>query len=55
MTALVETFPDRLRELNRGVTVYMDVPGVRSEDLAIELQKLGMENIGTPTLIGPAN
>lgn len=61
MTALVETFPDWLRELNRvvgssqrqiaafappadliedddGVTVYMDVPGVRAEDLEIELQ-----------------
>jgi HSP20 family protein len=61
MTALVETFPDWLRELNRlvgssqgqiagftppadliedndGVTVYMDVPGVRTEDLEIELQ-----------------
>jgi HSP20 family protein len=61
MTALVETFPDWLRELNRvvgssqrqiapfappadlienidGVTVYLDVPGVRSEDLEIELQ-----------------
>jgi HSP20 family protein len=61
MTALVETFPDWLRELNRvvgssqrqiaafappadliedddGVTVNMDVPGVRSEDLEIELQ-----------------
>jgi len=61
MTALVETFPDWLRELNRlvgssqgqiaaftppadliedndGVTVYMDVPGIRSEDLEIELQ-----------------
>jgi HSP20 family protein len=61
MTALVETFPDWLREINRvvgssqrqiasfappadliedndGVTVHMDVPGVRSEDLEIELQ-----------------
>jgi HSP20 family protein len=61
MTALVETFPDWLRELNRvvgsgqqqiasfappadlvedeeGITVYMDVPGVRPEDLEIELE-----------------
>jgi HSP20 family protein len=61
MTALVETFPDWLRELNRvvgssqqqiasfappadlvededGITVYMDVPGVRAEDLELELQ-----------------
>jgi HSP20 family protein len=61
MTALVETVPDWLRELNRvvgssqrqiaafappadliedndGVTVHMDVPGVRPEDLEIEIQ-----------------
>jgi HSP20 family protein len=61
MTALVETFPDWLRELNRvvgssqqqvasfappadlvededGITVYMDLPGVRAEDLELELQ-----------------
>jgi HSP20 family protein len=61
MTALVETFPDWLRELNRvvgssqqqvasfappadlvedeeGITVHLDVPGVRPEDLEIELE-----------------
>jgi len=61
MTALVETFPDWLRDFNRmagtslrqiatfeppadlveeddGVTVYMDVPGVRPEDVEVELQ-----------------
>jgi HSP20 family protein len=60
MTALVEPFPDWLRDINRvftaqrqaaqfvppadvladgdGVTVYMDVPGMRAEDLEIELQ-----------------
>jgi HSP20 family protein len=61
MTALVETFPDWLRELNRvvgssqqqvasfappadlvedeeGITVHLDVPGVRAEDLEIELE-----------------
>ena len=61
MTALVETFPDWLRELNRvvgasqqqmasfappadlvedneGITVHLDVPGVRPEDLEIEVQ-----------------
>jgi HSP20 family protein len=61
MTALVETFPDWLREINRvvgssqrqiaafappadlledndGVTVHMDIPGVRPEDLEIEIQ-----------------
>lgn len=61
MSALVETLPDWLRELNRmlgssqrqtatffpaadlvedteGVTAYMDVPGVRAEDLEIEIE-----------------
>jgi HSP20 family protein len=60
MTALVEPFPDWLRDINRlltsqrqasqfvppadvlvddeGVTVYMDVPGLRAEDLEIELE-----------------
>jgi HSP20 family protein len=61
MTALAETLPDWLRELNRvvgssqqqvasfappadlvededGITVYLDVPGVRPEDLEIELE-----------------
>jgi HSP20 family molecular chaperone IbpA len=61
MTALMETFPDWLRELNRmvgssqqqvasfapqadllededGITVYLDAPGVRPEDLEIELE-----------------
>jgi HSP20 family protein len=61
MTALMETFPDWLQELNRmvgssqqqvasfappadlledkdGITVYLDAPGVRPEDLEIELE-----------------
>jgi len=61
MTALVEPFPDWLRDMNRffgsqqrqaaqfmppadvlvdeeGVTVYMDLPGMRAEDVEIELE-----------------
>ena len=61
MTAMVEPFPDWLRELNRffgsqqrqmtqfnppadvlvdeeGVTVHMDLPGVRPEDVEIEVE-----------------
>lgn len=60
MAALVEPYPDWVRDLNRffgnqrqvaqfvppadvlvdddGVTVYMDVPGMRAEDLEIEVE-----------------
>jgi HSP20 family protein len=60
MAALVEPYPDWVRELNRflgnerqvaqfvppadvlvdddGVTVYMDVPGMKAEDLEIEIE-----------------
>jgi HSP20 family protein len=61
MTALVESYPDWLRDINRlvsgqqrqagqfmppadvlvdddGVTVHMDMPGIRASDLEIELQ-----------------